>query len=203
MGTGGYRLGAGRPGWHRKTSAMYRVDVRHLAHDGLLRAVRAFGWEWKDDDGKPVASIRIQVELGGVRFQYHQGEHEVDDLARVVTTACTYGGVRHWFSCPCCGRRCAILYMGKRVACRKCYRLQYPSQSDDVTGNLWRKKRKIAARIGSDGTDWAWTQKPKGMHQATFQRIRGELSDLDVQLDAWLCWAAARRIGYSQIKGGR
>lgn len=149
MGSGGSRYGAGRPGWHRKTSAMYQVDVRRLARDGYLHTRRVIEWGWKDDDGKLLASIGMQVEQGGVRFRYRQGDHEVDDLARVIPTACNYGGVRHWFACPCCGGRCAILYMGQRVACRKCYRLKYPSQSDDETGNIWRKKRKIAARIVS------------------------------------------------------
>ncbi len=32
---------------------------------------------------------------------------------------------------PILWRRCAILYRGKRVACKKCYRLAYPSQSED------------------------------------------------------------------------
>lgn len=195
MGTGGYRLGAGRPSWHRKTSAMYWVDVRRLARDGHLYTRRVTDWGWRDNDGNQVASIRMQMEPGGVRFQYQQGKHEVDDLARIVTTACNYGGVRHWFACPCCGRRCAVLYLGQRVACRQCYRLQYPSQSDDVTGNSWRKTRKLAARLGSDGNDWEWKQKPKGMHRATFQRIRAKLWELELVRDAALCVAYHRLVG--------
>ena len=189
MGTGGYRMGAGRPGWHRKTGHMRQIDVRRLARDGLLQRASSFSWVWKDaDTGEATASIWMIVEPGCVRFQYRlDRERDVDDRARIITTACNYGGVRHWFACPCCGRRCAVVYLGQRVACRKCYRLQYPSQSDDVTGNSWRKTRKLAARLGADGADWEWKQKPKGMHWATFERIRAKLWEQESVRDAALC----------------
>lgn len=192
-------MGAGRPGWHRQTYTMRCVDVRRLAREKLLYDGASFSWEWKDPDtGEKQSSIWMQVAGGAVQFSYTltQDKQDVRDAARLTTTGCNYGGLRHWFSCPCCGRRCAVLYLGKRVACRKCYRLKYPSQSDDATGKLWRKKRRLAARIGSDGTDWEWTQKPRGMHQATFQRIRGELAEMDSGLNALLCAAAARLLGH-------
>ncbi len=33
---GGYRNGAGRPGWHRKTGDMRQIDVRRLAWEKWL-----------------------------------------------------------------------------------------------------------------------------------------------------------------------
>ena len=39
-----------------------------------------------------------------------------------------FGGVRHWFSCPSCGRRCRILYGGARFRCRLCRGARYESQ---------------------------------------------------------------------------
>ncbi len=51
---------------------------------------------------------------------------------RVERTPCHYGGVRHWFLCPRCGRRARILYLanGARPAdcvfgCRICLGLTY------------------------------------------------------------------------------
>lgn len=195
MGIGGSRSGAGRPARHQKTSAMYDVDVRLLARQGRLREGAAFSYAWYGRGGQ-LASIEVRVMGDQIRFHYqYDGHKNVDDFAHIITTDCNYGGVRHWFSCPCCGRRCAILYMGSRVECRKCYRLQYPSQSHDETDNIWRKKYRLSTRIGSNGADWRWTQKPKGMHQATFQRIRWDLAVLDMQLDRWLCRAAAQLLG--------
>jgi hypothetical protein len=40
----------------------------------------------------------------------------------------TYG-LRWYFLCPECGRRCEALFFGHRVACRKCLRLGYRSQA--------------------------------------------------------------------------
>lgn len=187
MGKGGYRLGAGRPAQHRKTSNFRHMDVRRLQREGLLNDGAAYGWTWKDDNGKETASISVRVEGGGVRFLYRVGgEHDVNEHVRLAETACNYGGGRMWFVCPCCGRRCALVYIGRQVACRKCFKLKYPSQSDDETDASWRKQRKLAAKIDSDGTDWVRTQKPKGMHQSTFQRIRRKIIEEDSRREALL-----------------
>jgi hypothetical protein len=46
----------------------------------------------------------------------------------LLTTPGTIGGVRDWFGCPACGRRCAILYaLGGRFRCRGCHHLTYRS----------------------------------------------------------------------------
>ncbi len=179
MGKGGYRNGAGRPAQHRKTYNMNRIDVRRLQRDGYLKDGMAYDWAWKDDQGNVTSSISMRIHGGGVRFDYRMGEHRVSQHVSTTATACHYGGDRVWFICPCCNRRCAHVYIGRQVACRTCHRLKYQSQSDDLTDATWRKQRKLGAKIGSDGTDWAWTQKPKGMHQSTFQHIRGELIELE------------------------
>jgi hypothetical protein len=98
---------------------------------------------------------------------------------RVVTTNCHYGGHRHWFLCPLCNRRSKKLYLtyGSRFACRKCLKLAYLTQNrtdiDRITDKKWNLIRKY-------GGDSEWTiQKPKGMHQKTFDRIRDEIWRLD------------------------
>lgn len=48
-----------------------------------------------------------------------------------TTTRPFYGGLRRWFTCPNCGRRCAKLYAPdrrSRFACRRCWELVYRSQ---------------------------------------------------------------------------
>ena len=43
-------------------------------------------------------------------------------------------GVRHYFRCPACSRRCeALYYLLGRLACRKCQRLGYMSQKHRST----------------------------------------------------------------------
>lgn len=51
---------------------------------------------------------------------------------RVLATRTPPGGVRWWWECPACRRRCGLLYLpaGRdRLACRVCCRLAYASQS--------------------------------------------------------------------------
>lgn len=184
MRKGGSRAGAGRPGRHRRTDTMRSVDVRRLARERLLYGGSSFRWEWLCGDGNVQASVWMEVEDGVACFAYRLRDgREVTERAKLIRTVCNYGGSREWFSCPRCGKRCAILYLGERVACRICCRLKYASQSDDALEAVWRKKRKLAAQIGSNGEDWRWKDKPRGMHQATFQKIRSELSLIDRKLE--------------------
>lgn len=47
-------------------------------------------------------------------------------------------GVRHYFKCPDCARRCEALYiLGQRVSCRKCLHLGYRSQAQRHNGTWW------------------------------------------------------------------
>jgi hypothetical protein len=101
---------------------------------------------------------------------------------------CRYGGSRAWFRCPWCPRRCAILYGlsgDGYFACRRCLRLAYASEAEDTMGRLWRKKRKLEARL-IDGE-----LKPKGMRWRTFERIHAKIDATDEALDAaWLAGCA-------------
>lgn len=182
MGKGGSRYGAGRPAQHRKTYNMNRIDVRRLQRDGYLKDGMAYDWAWKDDQGNITSSVGMQVYGGGVQFDYRMGEHKVSQRVAITATACNYGGNRVWFICPYCTRRCAHVYISRRLACRTCHRLKYPSQSDDETDASWRRQRKLEAKLGG-GDYW---RKPKGMHQSTFERIRGEIIEEDSRREALL-----------------
>ena len=53
-------------------------------------------------------------------------------LIRITVTRCYFGGVRHWFLCPCegCGRRSGVLYLlpgAPLFVCRLCGDLAYES----------------------------------------------------------------------------
>jgi len=193
MAKGGRRSWAGRPARHQKTSAYRSVDVRRLQRDGLLADGRAFSRHWRDDAGNETASIGLRVHDGGVRFNYRlNDEVNIDQHVRLTTTACNYGGERVWFICPYCVQRCALVYISRQVACRKCLRLKYPSQSDDVTDATWRKQRKLEARLG--GADY-W-RKPKGMHQSTFDRIREQIAEQETIRNADLVLKFRRMFGH-------
>lgn len=82
------------------------------------------------------------------------------------------GFPRPWFVCPGdgCGRRAAILYLeGRRLLCRICLDLAYPSQREGRLGRARRHADKARRKLGPEPV-----AKPKGMHHRTFVRLGRE-----------------------------
>ncbi len=99
---------------------------------------------------------------------------------------------RVWFRCRWCARRCAILYGlsgDGYFACRICLRLGYASECEDRTGRLWRKRRKLEARL-VDGE-----LKPRWMRWRTFEKISDRMDAVDEALDTELFIRCARLFG--------
>jgi hypothetical protein len=130
-------------------------------------------------DGEVLASIRMRAEEDRVILMYRHrsgGEEWTSERypVRIVRTSCHLGGSRPWFICPAlgCGRRVAILYGGTIFACRRCYRLAYPSQRESWDDRAARRAERIRARLGwVPGILNGGGGKPKGMHWRTFERL--------------------------------
>lgn len=171
MSRGGYRCGAGRPGWHAKTAGKLAVDVRTLHRDGYLSGCNRMTWHWSSG-----AAIELETtpDMVTLTYRYKDREGEWRDVRQPVTvtrTLCHYGGSRPWFACPRCHRRVAILYLWNVPACRKCARLVYPSQSEDAIGRSWRRTLKLVKLLSGGTGEWNF-RRPKGMRKATFERLR-------------------------------
>lgn len=170
-------FGSGRQGGKDCTGDMRQVDVRRLQRDGNLKPGMAYGWQWQRH-GETVASINLSVQSDRVTFTYRHraggGDwQDVHCMARLDRTPCTYGGTRAWWLCPCCGRRVAILYIGKVPACRHCYRLAYRSERETLDDRATRKADKLRDRLGwIPGILHGNGPKPKGMHWCTFERLQ-------------------------------
>jgi hypothetical protein len=95
-------------------------------------------------------------------------------LVPITWTVCHFGGRRPWFVCPLCGRRSAVIYMaGEHVACRRCFGLVYASQQEPVRQRGLMKAQKIRTRLGgSPSLMGKFPDRPKGMHEKTFQGLR-------------------------------
>lgn len=96
-------------------------------------------------NGQETGNISLQVSTvewdEHIRFMYTQTDRqtgektELDYKARIVSTACHYGGKRWWFICPLvvngipCNHRVGVLHLagGKYFGCRHCYNLTYTS----------------------------------------------------------------------------
>lgn len=124
------------------------------------------------------SSISYRVQPGeGVRLIYTVGKtDELDYLVKVTSTPCNLGGVRYWWICPHCGRRCRVLYGGKYFLCRKCNsHAYYETQRDKnmltrIDNELTAIRRRLKAKK-TLATTAALPDKPKGMHWLTYMRL--------------------------------
>ena len=144
----------------RRTSQFGTVDIRQY------RKLHRYWF-------RPGETARVEFEYslrgGGPPF--------VPVSAAVVWVPYRYG-LRPFFECPVCGRRCCRLYLAERGACRECLGLSYPVQFETKENQgfrrAWKARKKLVQPDGNSSCgDWIPdSRKPKGMHWTTFNRLR-------------------------------
>ncbi len=176
--------------------------IKDWVDRGLVRPGNAFRQIWLDEDGQPAASIDVRIATvnpvnGHLAFllpdrgpvpdrlqavlKYRAGRvgEELRDIEEAVwldTKPCGFKGRRLQFICPGCGRRVAELYPdGVHFRCRKCCGLGYRSQRKGREARGLEKAVRIKRQLGGSG-DYAdpVPERPKGMHQRTYERLRNE-----------------------------
>ncbi|MGZ8916388.1 MAG: hypothetical protein ACXW1Z_25170 [Methylobacter sp.] len=174
---GGY--GSGRKFGADCTDNYRSIDVRCWQRDGYLVPGQQLDWQWSQN-GKKVAAITVKVKVSQLRLIYNYRSNRadwesLDYPVGLQTTACHYGGVRYWFTCPAvgCGRRVAVLYLGGKIfACRHCYKLVYQSQRETKSDRGYRGAGKVRTKlVWSQGIINPPGDKPKGMHWKTYYRL--------------------------------
>ena len=198
MGAGGSRYGAGRPAYRPAANSYRSLDIRKMVRTDCIKPGNWFGWQWSNEAGEKVASVSCavneyanQLTVSYGWWRYDESEREEVKLPILLTsTPCNYGGVRWWFSCPCCHRRAAVLFiMGRVLRCATCGRVSYASQRGDAMDRAWLKQRKLEAKL-IDG----W-QKPKRMRWKTYERLQAGINECERRKDIALMKVMARR-GY-------
>ena len=61
---------------------------------------------------------------------------------------------------------------GARYACRRCARVAYYSQSEDAIDRMWRKQRKIEAKL-----------ERKGLHEKTKEKLWARWNEAEARKD--------------------
>src|SRR5262245_60701259 len=118
-GSGSGRWGSRRP----IAEGLQRFDLAEYMRD--------------PDAVKPNASCIANIRNGKLSAQ-----------VRYTETATCFGGRRLWMLCPRCSQRCRVLFFGLgRVACRRCFRLRYHSQTMDRIRRAQHAMRKIAKQL--------------------------------------------------------
>jgi hypothetical protein len=189
---GGY--GSGPSGhWSKATvEGCLNLDIRELYRtrgaDGLSRTCTWYR------DGEKTGAITWRIAGGYLHLAYtvtdRDGEKREQDYKALITwTPCNYGGRRPWLICPerNCPRRVAKLYKppgGDLFLCRHCWNLVYESQRERRSLRLVYKAQDIHRRLGGGpGLGGPFPERPKGMHRATYERLRWEAEELEA--DSW------------------
>lgn len=151
-----------------------------------IRTFRQRGWlaqgsgvmEWKQG-GQRTASLFYQVGDDQVMLDHITRDDAGNPLpvqvrVPMTTAPCRYGGHRHYWLCPHCGRRCEVVLMGwngRGWGCRVCLRLRYQSQYRLPMYRNMDRARDILSSLGAtDPNDPRSAVKPKWMRWATFNR---------------------------------
>lgn len=160
------------------TSDSMPLDIRKIARAGLLLPGSSFSWRWLVNDLQVAGiSIRVDDDHGMViSYRMKSSGEVVEQQVQTQTSPCRFGGERHWFTCPRCSRRMAVLYApGRYFACRHCGGLGYATQKEGAGDRASTKADKLRKRLGweagilnGDGF------KPKGMHWKTYQRLKSQ-----------------------------
>ena len=112
-----------------------------------------------------------QVDIRKVGRNLPDGIVISGTFVRIAKTPCHLGGHRHWFLCPSCGRRCAILYPSR---CRTCvngrYAVELMTLDDRRLAKAFKLRRKLGQETG--GVVSAFPLKPKWMRWHTYFRIK-------------------------------
>lgn len=164
-----------------ETSDCTSLDIRKITRKGLLVPGCSFSWQWTVN-GRPVASIRIRIDRESLVLSHHmKSTGEVVELrVQTQTTSCHLGGKRHWFTCPRCSHRVAVLYApGRYFACRQCCGLGYATQKEGAGDRATSRADKLRKKLGWEaGILNGSGGKPKSMHWTTFLRLK-------IRHDAW------------------
>lgn len=172
--------GSGRPatyGGKDTAEDSLPLDIRRLRRSGLMTPGGAFSWQWTVND-RVRASIQIRIESWQIELVYSYtatggAAETICQAVMLETTPCTLSGTRHWFCCPACSRRVAVLYgRGRLFACRRCKGLAYASQGESCDDRAARRADRIRKRLGwPAGILNGPGVKPKGMHWRTYERL--------------------------------
>ncbi|MCA9935611.1 MAG: hypothetical protein H6662_16250 [Ardenticatenaceae bacterium] len=168
------------------------LSIFDLKREGLLEqgTWQRGTWSWRDAlTQKRTASLgyELNTQYGNAYFRVYYTitrwdgrKHDYDYKIGLQTTACNFGSVRWWFTCPLvtngrsCGRRVGKLYMppgGQYYGCRHCYDLTYrSSQENDKRVNALKRLGPMAILEGINTGDIDFIQGLKALPDDIWRR---------------------------------
>ncbi len=124
---------------------------------------------------------------------------EISYAIAIDKLPCNYGGFRYFFRCPLCQKRMRLLYFAEQsiFLCRKCLNLGYISQRLRPTKRYDYMSDRVKETIKSKDGDPDRYQKPRHMHNDTYQKLINKQSyyksnSLQALNDDLRCWYGAK-----------
>lgn len=155
------------------------LDVRFLRREGFFdcgSATLGPTLKWPAIALMRVARYLLTLDLRG---------HSVPQRIRVSWTKVHLGGERPWLHCPHCESRVAKLYFGLGgYSCRACVgNPPYATQLLSAGGRSHYRAGKLRLRLnGQAQLSTPFPERPPGMHQRTYDRLRREGMNLEAGL---------------------
>lgn len=166
-----------RFGVKRTCESLLHIDIRYMRKAGLLKPNTKGTLSWSQR-GERIGWISYNCYVDYLELNFRTREvgtidwQDVRQTVPLENKTQPFGGVRRYFNCPECAQRCLVLYSSGMFACRKCQRLTYQSQNDDIISRAQMRCRAITRRLGGDPELSEFLpRKPKGMHWKTYQRL--------------------------------
>lgn len=199
-------LGSGGHNKYKATLENCRsIDIRRFKREGYMETGAKIQWNWFTDQ-KVTASIGIVFKKDRLILSYKvNNQEEIADEISLDVTECNYGGARHWFECPGCGKRAAKLYLrGKYFRCRSCQDLNYRSSQksgdifEQIDNQIYITFRKIQ-KSGSPFGEMMFRVpgRPPNMHMSTYIKLASELRTLWNRRSALFSAIAKEKFGFT------
>ena len=134
----------------------------------------------------PISRYREHLRQGNaqsIEVSYTHGNKPYKYSIQLSKSACHYGNYRHWWLCPNCSKRVAVLYCAGAYVCRHCIGANYSSQLQTKTDRIYSKLNALRERLGwSVGIINGIGSKPRYMHHSTYNRLVNEYERLEQKL---------------------
>lgn len=134
----------------------------------------------------PISRYREHLRQGNaqsIEVSYTHGNKPYKYSIQLSKSACHYGNYRHWWLCPNCSKRVAVLYCAGAYVCRHCIGANYSSQLQTKTDRIYSKLNALRERLGwSVGIINGIGSKPRYMHHKTYKRLLNEYEQLTDKL---------------------
>lgn len=150
-----------------------------------------------------MGSISYRILDGALQMNYTAGDEyservPVQVIVQLRSMPCRFGGVRTYFQCPYCRRRCEVIVMttnGQTWGCRKCLPVRYASQALAPPDRMQRRADMLYSKAGTDYGE-GFVVKHKWMRWRTFNCLMDRANLLSQYADtAFLL--RLRRFGFA------